>query len=142
MINIILVEDSPTMRQLLLNIIEPDPDIQVVGVAENGAQGVELAQTLKPDLITMDVVMPDMDGLEATRQIMLNNPTPILILTAHSDFNQLNVVYEAMKVGALDVMAKPTSGELSHDGSWESDLLSKIKSLSLVRPKPLEEPEN
>jgi len=137
MIRIIMVEDSPTMRQLLTGILEVDAEIQVIGVAKDGRQGVEMVRKLKPDLVTMDVIMPDMDGLEATRQIMRDNPTPILIITAHADSPQLNVVYEAMKAGALDVVAKPSAQELNQEGGWEAELIQKIKLLSGVRPKPI-----
>ena len=76
MIRVLVVEDSPTVRLQLVRLLEDDPEIEVVGQAEDGRRAVELVIGLQPDLITMDVVMPDMDGLEATRQIMAVGPRP------------------------------------------------------------------
>jgi two-component system chemotaxis response regulator CheB len=74
MIRVLIVEDSPTSRAWLKQLLGEDPEIQVVGQAVDGQQAVDMAARLQPDLITMDVVMPDMDGLEATRQIMARWP--------------------------------------------------------------------
>lgn len=137
MIRIIMVEDSPTMRALLIQTLEADAEIQVIGVAENGSQGVAMVRKMKPDLVTMDVVMPDMDGLEATRQIMKDNPTPILIITAHADSPKMNVVYEALKAGALDVIAKPAALDLADEARWRAELIGKVKTFSKIQPKPI-----
>ena len=137
MIRIIVVEDSPTMRALLVQTLEADAEIQVIAVAENGSQGVAMVQKMKPDLVTMDVVMPDMNGLEATRQIMKANPTPILIITAHADSPKMNVVYEALKAGALDVIAKPAAPDLADEARWRAELIEKVKTFSKILPKPI-----
>ena len=107
MIRVLVVEDSPTARLHLVRLLEDHPEIQVVGQATSGRQAVELVIELQPDLVTMDVVMPDMDGLEATRKIMARRPTPILIVTGHAGFSEMNIAFEALKAGALDVVAKP-----------------------------------
>jgi len=138
-IRVLVVEDSPTTRALLVYLLEEDPEIQVVGQASNGCQAVEMAAQLQPDLITMDAVMPDMDGLEATRRIMAQRPTPILIVTAHSDSPELNVAFEAMKAGALDVVAKPAGLGEGENGDWEQGLVAKVKALTGVRPRPVAE---
>jgi two-component system chemotaxis response regulator CheB len=137
MIRVLVVEDSPTARALLVYILEEDPVIQVVGQATNGREGVEMVARLRPDLIIMDVVMPDMDGLEATRRIMAQHPTPILIVTAHADSPKLNVVFEAMKAGALDVVNKPVAFDEVENGAWGWDLMDKVKVLAGVRPRPI-----
>ena len=136
-IRVLVVEDSPTVRQLLVHLLEEDPEIQVVGQAAGGRQAVEMAARLQPDLITMDVVMPDMDGLEATRRIMAQRPTPILIVTAHADSPELNVAFEAMKAGAVDVVAKPAGFGEEENGDWERELVAKVKALASVRPRPV-----
>jgi two-component system chemotaxis response regulator CheB len=138
MIRVLVVEDSPTARALLVYMLEEDPAIQVVGQAENGRQAVEMAARLQPDMILMDVVMPDMDGLEATRRIMRERPTPILIVTAHADSAELNVVFEAMKAGALDVATKPLGFGDIENGAWGQELVSKVRALAGVRPRSLE----
>lgn len=138
MINVLVVEDSPTIRELLVNLLEQDPEIRVVGQAENGGKAVELAARLHPDLITMDIVMPDMNGLEATRMIMKTNPTAILIVTAHADSPELNVAFEALRAGALDIISKPIAFQRKN-GVWEKDLAAKVKSLAKRRPSAVDE---
>ena len=139
MIRVLVVEDSPTVRELLVYLLEEDPEIQVVGQAVDGRQAVEMTAQLQPDLITMDVVMPDMDGLEATQRIMAQHPTPILIVTAHADSAELNVAFEAMKAGALDVLAKPVGLGEEENGDWERELVVKVKALAGVHPRPVGE---
>jgi chemotaxis response regulator CheB len=138
-IRVLVVEDSPTARALLVCLLEDDPEIQVVGQATDGHQAVEMAAQLQPDLITMDAVMPDMDGLEAIRRIMAQRPTPILIVTAHADSPELNVVFEAMKAGALDVVTKPTGFDELKNSGWEHELVAKVKALAGVHPRPVAE---
>lgn len=137
MIRVLIVDDSPTVRQWLTYLLAQDAEIEVVGEAGDGRRAVELAAQLQPDLITMDVVMPDMDGLEATRRIMAQRPIPILIVTAHADSPELNVAFEAMKAGALDVVAKPSVlGEAPEE--WGRELVTKVKALAGIRPRPVE----
>lgn len=135
MIRVLVVEDSPTVLALLTALLEEDPDIRVVGQAINGQLAVDLAQQLQPDLITMDVEMPDMDGLEATRRIMAWKPTPILIITAHANTTKLNLAFEAMKAGALDLMSKPSGLGSADNSKWDQELIDKVKKLSQVRPR-------
>jgi two-component system chemotaxis response regulator CheB len=137
MIRVLVVEDSPTVRMLLVSLLDEDPEIQVVGQATTGRQAVALVIELQPDLVTMDVLMPDMDGLEATRQIMAHRPTPILIVTAHAESDEMNVAFEAMKAGALDMVAKPPGIAASEDTPWGRELLAKVKTLADVHPKPV-----
>ena len=132
MIRVLVVEDSPTVHQLLVSLLEADPEIRVVGEATNGRQAVELASQLHPDLITMDVVMPDMDGLEATRRIMAQRPTSILIVTAHIDSPELNIAFEALKAGALDIVAKPRVLGEELPGDWGRELVAKVKALANI----------
>lgn len=137
MIRVLIVDDSPTVRQILRYLLEQDPEIQVVGEAMDGAQAVEKVEQLEPDVITMDVQMPDMDGLEATRRIMALRPTPILIVTAHVDSSEMNIAFEAMKAGALDIMGKPGEFEESDLGDWGKDLKAKVMEISGIRPLPI-----
>ncbi len=103
-----MVEDSPVARELLVTILQNAPGFQVVGVARNGAEGVRLAHRLKPDVITMDVHMPEMDGFEATRQIMAEIPRPIVMVSASMDKYERDMTFDALKAGALSVLEKPT----------------------------------
>ncbi len=138
MIRVLVVEDSPTARAPLVFLFDKDPEICVVGQASNGRQAVQMAKELQPDLITMDVAMPDMNGVEATRKIMSQNPIPILFVTAHSDTPELNLVFDALSAGALDLINKPRGFEEENEDEWGRELLSKIKALAKIRPKPTE----
>ena len=134
MIKVLIVDDSATLRNLINGALAADARIEVVGQAETGSHALILADQLQPDVITMDVVMPDMDGLEATRRIMAANPTPILIVTGHIDSPDQNVIFEAMKAGAVDVMAKPDSSRVSLE-EWKVELVNKIITLSSAKTK-------
>ena len=135
MIRVLVVEDSPTWAQNLIRSLESDGEIKVVGQATNGQQAVEMAAALRPDLITMDVVMQGIDGLEATRRIMAASPTPIVIVTSSENEMAFNVVFAAMQAGALDVIHK---AEVDDD-AWRQELLTKVKTLAKVRLREVEE---
>ncbi|MCB2227894.1 MAG: response regulator [Desulfarculaceae bacterium] len=131
MIKVLVVDDSPTTRELLAHILDQEPGMEVVGRASNGAQAVELAARLEPDVITMDVVMPDMDGVEATRRIMASNPVPIVMVTAHAGSGEPKVAFEALKAGALEVVAK-SGGAPDRDPDWEQRLVATVKAMAGV----------
>jgi two-component system chemotaxis response regulator CheB len=107
-IRVLIAEDSPTYRELLVTILQSTPDLQVIGTARNGAEAVRLAKRLRPDVITMDVYMPEMDGFEATRQIMTEMPCPVVVISASTDKDQRDLTFNALKAGALSVLEKPT----------------------------------
>ncbi|MCF8040624.1 MAG: response regulator [Desulfarculaceae bacterium] len=132
MIKVLVVDDSPTTSALLKYILETDPDVKVVGMAVNGKQAVQMAVELMPDVITMDVVMPDMDGVEATRQIMGIAPVPIVVVTAHADMNEPRVAFEALKAGALEVVAKPVDAGRATQDAWGESLLNTVKAVAGV----------
>jgi two-component system, chemotaxis family, protein-glutamate methylesterase/glutaminase len=132
MIRVLVVEDSLTMRKMIVDILNENTAIEVVGEAVNGRQAVQMAAHLNPDLITMDVFMPDLDGIEATRQIMAQSYIPILIVTGQVDTQEMNVVFEAMKAGALDVIAKPVSRQDARYQAWVSEFIEKVQLLSQV----------
>ena len=82
MIRVLLVEDSITQREILRRLLKEDPVFRIVGEATTGREAVEMAQRLRPDVVLMDIHMPELDGVEATRQIMQNSPVPIVIASA------------------------------------------------------------
>jgi two-component system chemotaxis response regulator CheB len=107
MIRVVVAEDSLAAMDLLVAILESDPEIQVVGRAANGAEAVAMAERLRPDLVTMDVHMPVMDGFEATRQIMARAPVPILVVSSLARRDDVHLSLKATQLGAVMVLPKP-----------------------------------
>jgi two-component system, chemotaxis family, protein-glutamate methylesterase/glutaminase len=126
-----VVEDSVTVRKRLVDTLSADPDIELVGEAENGKQAVELCRLRRPDAITMDMMMPVMSGLAATEYIMAHQPTPILIVSASVNRGELFKIYDALAAGAVDVLEKPAGNEL--DGTWERRLLAAVKLVAKIK---------
>lgn len=106
MIRVLTIDDSESFLSLLQQIIDLQPDMQVVGNARNGLEGIKLVNALKPDLITMDTHLPIMDGYTATRQIMMQNPTPIVMVTSSFSRKDLDLTFKALDAGALCVLSK------------------------------------
>jgi two-component system, chemotaxis family, protein-glutamate methylesterase/glutaminase len=104
-LKVLIVDDSPIICELLRSIIEDDDSLVVIGEAGNGREACTLTAQLKPDIITMDIIMPVMDGLEAIEEIMAENPTPILVLTSSDD---AAAAYKAIMKGAVEVSEKPS----------------------------------
>ena len=107
MIRVLIVDDSPTLRILIRKVLESDPGIQVVGEATNGEDAIALCRKLNPDIITMDIHMPGMDGYEAIRHIMAEMPRPVVVLTSTKSDIELGITYKAVEIGALMVIGKP-----------------------------------
>jgi two-component system chemotaxis response regulator CheB len=107
MIRVLVVEDSPVVRDLLVYILGSDPDIEVIATAGDGYQAIELALKERPDVITMDVHMPRLDGIEAVRRIMATNPIPIVIISASIDPGEAGDTFRALEAGAVAVCEKP-----------------------------------
>ncbi|MGD1147311.1 MAG: chemotaxis-specific protein-glutamate methyltransferase CheB [Thermoanaerobaculaceae bacterium] len=106
-IGVLVVDDSPTVRAVLRRLIAGVPDLRVVGEAENGEQAVQQTVRLAPDVILMDIEMPVMDGFQATERIMAVRPTPILVITSRTNRTHVKTSFEALRRGAVEVLAKP-----------------------------------
>ena len=131
MIRVVIAEDSATSRELLEAVLSGDPEIEVVGVASNGAEAVALVRALKPDVVTMDIRMPVMDGFEATKAIMIETPTPVVIVTSR-DVRDVQSSMRALRLGALTAIAKP-SGPLSPRFARDAqELVETVKAMSQV----------
>ena len=132
-IKVLIVDDSGLIREILKSILESDPAIQVVGMAENGERAIELVQKLKPDVVTMDINMPVMDGFRATEHIMAYCPTPILILSFIIDKEGIYTTFNALAAGAVDVMEKPSGLESKVWNKLGDVLVQKVKLVSKVK---------
>src|SRR5215510_2977623 len=129
---VLIVEDSAFMRKVLENIFTADPQLQVAGHAKDGREAVALAESLKPDVITMDINMPHVDGLQATAQIMTTNPRPIVIVSSESREGAASTL-KALELGAIEFVAKPSSGIDLDMHSIQDDLLRKVRTAAKVR---------
>ncbi|MBI9052903.1 MAG: chemotaxis-specific protein-glutamate methyltransferase CheB [Bacteroidales bacterium] len=128
MIKVLIVEDSRVVSEYLNYILSSDPEIQIVGNVSNGRQAIEFLKKKKPDVITMDIDMPIMDGLEATRIIMSTTPVPIIIVTASRNAKEVSISMEALAAGALSVEEKPRG--IGHpDEEFQARKLIKIVKL-------------
>jgi two-component system chemotaxis response regulator CheB len=107
MLRVLVADDSATSRALLVGILRSDPGLQVVGEARDGAEAVALTQQLRPDVITMDLRMPRLDGFAATKEIMITAPTPIIIVTASGAAYDVETAMHTLRVGAVALLSKP-----------------------------------
>lgn len=130
-IRVLVVEDSLTVRKRLVEVLGADPHLEVVGEAADGKRGAELCEALRPDVVTMDMMMPVMTGLAATEHIMAFCPTPILVVSASTNRGELFRTYDALAAGAVDVLEKPDGTEA--DGDWERQLRSTVKLVSKIK---------
>jgi len=129
---VLIVDDSTFMRKVLETILNSDDQLQVVGQAKDGREAVTLAESLKPDVITMDINMPHVDGLQATAQIMTTNPRPIVIVSSESREGAASTL-KALELGAIEFVAKPSSGIDLDMQSVKDDLLRKVRMSAKVR---------
>ena len=131
-IRVLVAEDSAVVARVLVDVLTTDPEIEVVGVASDGVEAVAMARSLKPDLITMDVRMPNMDGLVATRKIMEETPTPIVVVSASVNVKDLNITFEALRAGALEIIEKPRGVGQKDYETVRGRLIRAVKSMSEV----------
>jgi two-component system, chemotaxis family, protein-glutamate methylesterase/glutaminase len=125
---VLVVDDSTFMRLALRHIIEASDDMVVVGEARNGREAIELARTLRPDIITMDVEMPELDGLAATKEILAGPPpTPILIMVSNYTQSGTEATIRALGLGAVDFVSKSSSFAEQDLGHVDSELSEKLR---------------
>lgn len=145
-IKVLIVEDSPSVQDLLIYILTSDPEIEVIGTAYTGKRAIKFMERNKPDIITMDMDMPEMNGMEATRIIMETKPVPIIIVTASWSPSDVKSTYKATEAGALDIMEKPRGiGHPDHN-RMALELVQTVKLMSKVKvvkrwPETSREPE-
>jgi two-component system chemotaxis response regulator CheB len=127
-VRVLVVDDSAFMRKAITIMLESDPNIKVVGSARDGIEGVEKTQLLKPDLVTMDVEMPRMDGLTALREIMQKQPTPVMMISSITT-DGARAALDALELGAVDFIAKQKSYVSLDIVNIKEELLKKIKDI-------------
>ena len=131
-IRVLVVDDSTFMRKVLENIYNGDDQMQVVGSAKDGREAVSMTESLKPDVISMDINMPHVDGLQATAEIMTTNPKPIVIVSSESKEGAASTL-RALELGAIEFVAKPSSGIDLDMQSVKEELLRKVRMAAKVR---------
>lgn len=106
-IQVLIVDDSKIARELLSYIVESDPQLKVMGVAENGEEALEILENKKPDVIITDIVMPKMDGFRLTKKIMTTHPIPIIVISGIYNAEEITQSFQAIEAGALAILEKP-----------------------------------
>ncbi|TLM67646.1 MAG: chemotaxis-specific protein-glutamate methyltransferase CheB [Deltaproteobacteria bacterium] len=133
MIRVLIADDSPLVRAVLRDLLAQATDIDIVAEVGDGRAAVAQTALLRPDVVIMDVMMPEMDGIEAVATIMASTPTPILMLSANTDPTDSRSAFSAIRLGALDVMAKPAGATTDAFGQMAELLINKVRSLSRIR---------
>ena len=133
MIKVLVVDDSPVVREFLVHIFNSDPGIRVVGTACDGEEALDVVRRQRPDVITMDIHMPKLNGLDATRSIMETEPTPIVIVSGTEDPFEVATTFNAMDAGALAVLRRPAGiGHPDHE-AMAQDMIQAVKLMSEVK---------
>lgn len=130
-LRVLVVEDSITVRKRLCEVLTADEGIEIVGEAVDGHEAISMCMALKPDVVTMDMMLPIVTGLAATEYIMAHCPTPILVVSSSSNRGELFRMFDALAAGAVDVLEKPENDE--DDSEWARRLLASLKMVSRIR---------
>ncbi|HVR64949.1 MAG TPA: chemotaxis-specific protein-glutamate methyltransferase CheB [Polyangia bacterium] len=130
-VRVLVVEDSMTVRRRLCEVLAADPEIAVVGEAGDGKSAIEKCAELRPDVMTLDMILPVMSGLATTEYVMAHFPTPILVVSASFNRGEVFKTFDALAAGAVDVLEKPRGDE--PDGAWEHTFVSTVKLVSRIK---------
>lgn len=134
-IRVLIVDDSPFVRKALLRIFEAEPSMTVAGVARNGKEAVEKILTLKPDVVTLDIMMPVIDGIETLKIVMESYPVPVLVLSQFTH-EGAELTLKALQLGAMDFVDKSTKGMMDFY-ALAAEIVSKVKAIAHNKPKAL-----
>src|SRR5579872_4135537 len=132
-IKVLVVDDSPTIGSLLSYILASDPEISIVGLAHSGPEAIEALGRMRPDVVTMDINMPGMNGYETTRHIMETTPVPIVIVSASYNIGQSEQTFRALEAGAVAVLETPSATIDSSRPEAARKLLETVKLMSEVK---------
>ncbi len=139
-IKVLIVDDSSFVRKALLRIFEADPDIEVTGIASSGKDAIEKVMLLKPDVMTLDINMPGMDGLETLKVIMESHPLPVLMLSQFTK-QGAELTLKALELGAMDFVDKSATGMMDFF-DLAKEITSKVKSIAGSKPVKIWKHEN
>ncbi len=129
MIKVLIIDDSAFMRHMLKRMMETDEEIRAIGTARNGSEGLEKVEKFKPNLITLDITMPGLDGLTVLHEIMTNNPLPVLIISSANKENA-TIIPKAIQMGAADYLAKNLENAPLDIQNIQKSLVEKIKNIT------------
>lgn len=132
MIKVLIVDDSQTVRFILSDILSSDPDIQLIGAAGNGAEALNILQRKKPDIITMDINMPGINGFDLTRKIMETSPVPVVIVSSYCSPEDAQMTFKALEAGAVGILEKP-SVELKNTEEMKKKFINTLKLMSEIK---------
>jgi len=132
-VRVLVVEDSATVRARIVAALGTDPGVRVVGQADNGRSAVELCERLRPDVVTMDMMLPGMSGLAATEYLMEHCPTPILVISGADERSGFVDTIAALEAGAVDVLDKPVGRDPVEDAAWDQTFLRAVRLVARIR---------
>ena len=130
-VKVLIVEDSPVVQQLLVHIVADDPRLEVAGVASSGEEALRLIERAKPDVVSLDIRLPGIDGFEVTKRLMRQHPVPIVVVAA--DVNDLDIPMRALQAGALTVVEKPVGVGRDDYQAVARHLCTQLHSMSQVK---------
>lgn len=133
MIKVLVVDDSPAIRELMIYILSSDDDIQIIGTANSGENAIKFIEKNKPDIITMNIRMPGMNGFETTRRIMEINPVPIVIVTGLFNSQDIDKTFQAMEAGAVSVLEKPVGITDVDFNKVSQEIINRVKLMSEIK---------
>lgn len=128
-LRVLVVDDSLTARRHLVELLSEHPDIEVIGEAADGQGAIDLCQRLRPDVMTLDMVLPGKTGVQVTEHVMAYCPLPILIVSSSTNRADLMKTYDALAAGAVDVLDKPTAA----NPAWERELVAAVRRVARIR---------
>jgi len=133
-VRVLVVDDSAFMRKVLTELLQSDPSVTVVGTARDGREGVEKTLALQPDVLTMDIEMPQLDGFGALREIMSRRPTPVVMVSSHTS-EGAEATVRALALGAVDFVAKPSGSISLNMHVTRDELVAKVKAAATATPR-------
>lgn len=131
-IRVVIADDSPFVCRLLASYLRSDPEIEVVGIAQDGKQAIEMVTRLRPSAVTLDLGMPVVDGLEALKHIMHKQPTPVIVISGISS-ESATCTLQALEAGAVDFILKYTPGTDTNPEALRQEIITKVRAASRIR---------